>query len=133
MTTIESKQLELNATSEDLIAFVRNTDNLIDIFPKERIENWDSKKETCSFKIKGLVKITLDVNNVGADKIVFASGEGSPFDFTLSFLVIGNEKPTEGKLVFEGDMNPMLSMMATKPLTNFFNMIIENLQARYSS
>ena len=53
----------------------------------------------------------------------------APFDFTLECLL--NEKSiaeSEVQLAFNADLNPMLKMMALKPLTNFLNLLVKKLK-----
>jgi len=132
MTTISSEKRTLHATTSDVIDFIKNTDNLIEVFPTDRIEDWKSNTVDCSFKIKGLARISLKLDHNDDAIVRFSSGEESPFPFTLTLHTSPEGDNTNAQLVFEGDMNPMLSMMAKKPLTNFFNMVIDNAAAYYN-
>jgi hypothetical protein len=50
----------------------------------------------------------------------------APFDFTLFCNieeVTGAENQSKVQLAFDADLNPMMKMIASKPLTNFLNLL----------
>ena len=51
-----------------------------------------------------------------------------PFSFKMDILIndSGNDK-SDVYIEFEGDINPFMKMMVEKPLTNFFNMLVDRL------
>jgi hypothetical protein len=57
------------------------------------------------------------------DLINIKSGAKSPFPFTLAIHLLKNENEIEVYNVFNGNMNPMLRMMAEPALKNLFNYI----------
>lgn len=96
--------------------------------PEDRVENWTSTTDTCSFQIKGLARIGMRIAERNEPSLIHIVSDGkNPFDFTLNIHLDGQEAQTEGHFVFDGQMNPFMKMMVEKPLTNFFNMLADKL------
>ena len=92
----------------------------------EQVEDWVSTEQDCSFSIKGLASLGMELREKMPDKqITFVRKGKAPFDFTLfcNMTETGPEQ-TELQLVFDADMNPFLKMMAEKPLTSFLNILV---------
>lgn len=128
MAKISGKKVIVNAQAKEVFTFLANLNNLEKLMPEGKIENWNSTEETCSFGIKGLAKIGMKVDSLNEPSNVHIVSHGSnPFDFTLDVHINESGDQTEAQLVFDGNMNPFMKMMAEKPLTNFFNMLADKL------
>ena len=67
------------------------------------------------------------------NKLIHIVSNGkNPFDFTLDIHLKEQDSVTESQLVFEGKMNAFMKMMAEKPLTNFFNLLADNLTTHFA-
>jgi hypothetical protein len=60
-----------------------------------------------------------------------ASASNKPFSFTLSSIIAPEGDQSQVKLVFDGDVNPFLKMMIEKPLSNFFNLLLDGLEKKF--
>ena len=110
--------------------FLNDMHNFRQIMP-EQIEDWGADEKSCSFFIKNLGKLGMMKGEVvDMQQFEFPSSESSKVNFTLYFHFqnIGNGK-SEGFFELKADMNPMIEMMARRPLTNFVNILTENFQA----
>lgn len=129
MTTIKSKVVTVNQSPEEVFTFLRNLNNLEKLMPEDRVKDWNSDENQCSFQIKGLAKIGMTYNSeVANEHLKFVSSSDKPFPFTLNIFMKENGDKSDCNIVFEGEMNAMLSMMAKTPLTNFFNMLADKLK-----
>lgn len=129
MAKLESKKLEINSTAAEIYTFLSDLNNLEQLMPSEKIEGWKSTEEECSFNIKGLSKIGMKRAGGNANSLINLVSEGkNPFDFTLDIHIEENGSTAFGQIKFEGKMNPFIKAMVEKPLTNFFNMLVEKLQ-----
>jgi len=129
MTTIESSKVEINKSAENLFNYLSNFNNFKHLMPPQ-VDNWSSTEDECSFTIKGMATIGMKiVEKTPFSYIKIVSNGKVPFDFILhtKLDVISPEK-TNGQLVFEAELNPMIKMMVEKPLTNFFNMLAEKIK-----
>jgi hypothetical protein len=131
MKKIESKKLVINNSQEKIYHFLSNFNNFGKLMP-EQIINWQSTETTCSFTIKGMTDLSMQIKEKMPFHTILISSFGkTPFEFELkcSFENMG-AKLTESQLIFFADLNPMLSMMASKPLENFVNMLNERLKLK---
>lgn len=130
---IESKKIVVNEEAEHVFAYLHDLNNLESLMPEDKIENWESSEETCSFRIKGMTAIGM--KRTGAteySEIQIVSEGKNPFTFTWNLYVEAGEGNCMYHSVFDADANPMIKMMAETPLTNFFNILAENLRARFN-
>jgi carbon monoxide dehydrogenase subunit G len=129
MTRIESDKTDVNKSKEEVFNFLCNFNNFEKLMP-EQVTNWQSTEEECSFTISGMATLGMKmVEKRPSDYIKVERNGKAPFDFTLECLL--KEKTTaqsEVQLAFNADLNPMLKMMAVKPLTNFLNLLVQRLK-----
>ncbi len=129
MKQIESEKLSINCSQEKIYQFLSNFNNFGKLMP-EQIINWQSTETNCSFTIKGMTDLSMQIKERIPNHTILISSFGKvPFDFELKcfFEDIGNQQ-TKSQLIFLADLNPMLSMMASKPLQNFVNMLNTKLK-----
>ncbi len=129
MKHIESEKLIINCKQDKIFTFLSNFNNFGKLMP-EQIINWQSTEDSCSFTIKGMTDLSMKIKEKHAFHNILITSFGKvPFDFELkcSFEDLGNFQ-TQSQLIFIADLNPMLSMMASKPLQNFVNMLNDKLK-----
>ncbi|NND93354.1 MAG: hypothetical protein HKN45_00700 [Flavobacteriales bacterium] len=132
MTIIESKKVQLDAKPEVVVNYAKDLNNFQFLLPKDRISDFESDGKSCSFKIQGLSKIGLTVEEVKEDLIVLRSTE-SPFSFSIDVHI--DEQNGGGVEAYQKvnlDLNPMMKMMVEKPLRNLFDHIADRLRAELS-
>ncbi len=134
MSAIESKKVDVKASREVVFSFLTDLNNFIELLPKDKISDWKSDTQSCSFKVQGGYKIGLIMGSVEPhSKIILNSSSDSPFKFVLNIILQESATGTLGWQVCEADLNPFLRMMVEKPLKNLFDHIADKLQARYSA
>ncbi len=122
-TKIESKHVEINKSVQTVFDFMKDFNNIKQLLPQDKISDWNSDFDQCSFKIQNAAVIPLVKDSVvEPNTIHIVSGEKTPFPFTLkvTFNELEADK-TEAFLNFDGEINAFLKMMVVKPLTNLFN------------
>lgn len=128
-TKIESNKVLINASPKEVFDFIADFNNIIQLLPQDKISDWKSTTDDCSFKIQNAAIIPLVKSSVEEPgKINIVSGEKSPFPFTLKVTISASDGGTEAFLNFEGEINPFLKMMVVTPLTNLFNYMANRLQ-----
>ncbi|MDB9775028.1 hypothetical protein OAB47_02215 [Vicingaceae bacterium] len=114
------------ANSQDAVyTFLADLNNLEQLMPEGKIENWKSDVDSCQFGIKGMATIGLKViDRKQTNEINIESFGKAPFKFKLNIHIEEvDANNAQAKMIFDGDVNPFMKMMVEKPLTNFFNML----------
>jgi carbon monoxide dehydrogenase subunit G len=128
MTRIESDKVVVNKTMTEVYAFLSDFNNYERLMP-EQVTDWTSTADECSFTIKGMATLGMKMKEkIPHSKIVIEKNGKAPFDFFLTAVLSGENANCEAQLFFDADLNPMLKMMAVRPLTNFLNMIASRLK-----
>lgn len=129
-TKIESAHVEINKSTQFVFDFVKDFNNIKQLLPQDKISDWRSDFDQCSFKIQNAAIIPLVKESViEPTTINIVSGEKTPFPFTLviTFKELETDK-TEVYLNFDGEINAFLKMMVMKPLTSLFNYMADELK-----
>jgi carbon monoxide dehydrogenase subunit G len=134
MTTIESEAVTVRAPRAEVFAFLSDMNNIRHLLPADRISDWKSDTDQCSFKVQNAYTITLvkDGSTPG-ESIKWVSGKGAPFEFDLVATLSDVETATRGQLVCNARINPFLEMMVKSPLKNLFDYMAKQLQKRYEA
>ncbi len=129
MTTIESNKIEIDNSAENVFNYLSNFNNFQRLMP-DQVTNWSSSETECSFTINGMATIGMKIiEKTPNSHIKIASNGKVPFNFILhTNLTSVSPDKTNGQLVFEAELNPMIKMMVEKPLTNFFNLLAEKMK-----
>lgn len=128
MTRLESEIVTVNKTPKEVFEFLSDFNNYQKLMP-DQVTDWKSTTDDCVFTIKGMATLGMKMKEKIPDSSIIIERNGkAPFDFILSCKINGKETQSEAQLFFDADLNPMLKMMASKPLTNFLNLIAAKLK-----
>lgn len=133
MVKFTADTLAFSAGKNEFAGFFGDIDHLRLIMPAE-VEQWKSEKDRCSFFIKNLGTLSIEKGFVNPEsEYEFISTADSKVDFTLVFRF---QKATEGHFnaffEIQTDVNALVEMMVKRPLTNFVNMLTQNLKTHLS-
>lgn len=122
-----SEKLESQHHVKDLYKKISDFNQLSKLMP-EQIINWQCDDDTCSFTISGMADISMRYKvRVSPDKVIVAS-EKAPFDFEI--IITLEEVDVTGstlcQTILSADLNPMLSMLASRPLKH----LVETINSR---
>jgi carbon monoxide dehydrogenase subunit G len=130
---IKSRIGHINKSDQDVFDFLNDLNNYRELFPDDKISDWKSDKDSCSFKIKGAASIGfIKKSTVPFSEINLISDDKSPIEFGLNIFLTPAEGKTEGRLEFESNVNPFLRMMIEKPLKNLFGLMIDNMEKKFN-
>lgn len=131
MTKIESDIVETNKSAEKLFIFLTDFNNFKSLLPEDKISDFQSTHDTCSFAVKNMPTIGMKIiGKTPNTTINIVSHQGKiPFEFTLlvKLTPIGDTN-SKVQMIFEADMNMMIRMMVEKPLTNLFNILVHKVK-----
>jgi carbon monoxide dehydrogenase subunit G len=130
---INSEKVQVQADSETVFKFLKDSNNIHELLPKENISDWKADTNSCSFKVQGGVIISLiQDGDEPFSKVFMKSGEKSPFPFRLTIHIESQKDHTAGHIEFDGEVNMFLKMMVEKPLTNLFNYMSNKLMEQFA-
>ena len=129
MTILESKKTLIKNSPENIYAFMSDFNNFEKLMP-EQVTNWKSTEDTCSFTISGMADLSMKIaEKVQSEYIKYEASVKNPFDYFLENKnIAADNNQCISQLIFHANLNPMLKMMASKPLQNFVNMLVEKLK-----
>jgi hypothetical protein len=124
---LESPTKVVNKSAEEVYQFLMNIENFETLMP----ENTKFEKISDTrflFALKGMPEIVLDLKEgVPHSKVILgAASDKLPFTLTADITQLEDTK-SEVQLLFEGDFNPMMSMMIKGPITKFIQTLSSNM------
>jgi carbon monoxide dehydrogenase subunit G len=124
---IEGKPATINNDIQSVYDFLTDFNNYQSLMP-DQITNWKSDKESCSFTIQGMADIKLVFSEKISPSSIKLVPEGKvPFSFSLILNLEENGVDTVGKVIVDANLNPMMAMMAKRPLENLVNVMAGNI------
>jgi hypothetical protein len=130
LSYFESRTGKLTCSAEEIFDFVTDIRNFEQFIPKGNINNWKADKESCSFNVSmlGTVSVRL-AEKEKCNKVVFMGDALKKNDFSLTLDISDNlNKTADVKVKLSADLNPMMKMMATKPIGQFLEMLINEME-----
>jgi len=130
LSRFESRTGNLSSTAEECFAFVSDIRNFERFIPQESISNWQSDRESCSFSVSMLGTVSIRIaQKEEYCKVIFKGDALKKNDFELVLHILDNiNKLADVMVVLNADLNPMLKMMAAKPIAQFLEMLIKEME-----
>ena len=130
MTQYESRVGTIQSSEEKVYRFLSDFNNFGEFIPKDQVQDWKSEKDKCSFTIGGIGGVGLEIVERKPNNLIKMTGNGmAQVDFFMRIqLKEVAENDTRVKLTLKADLNPMIQMMASKPLKNFLNMMVDYME-----
>ena len=114
-------------SDKDLFEYIGDMNNMPPILP-EQVVNVTADCENLAFTIQGMGSIALRVNQREPNKFIQLVPEGKvPFQFALNIYIRGGEQ-SECYFEIDAQLNPLMQMMASRPLQNLVNMMAEKVE-----
>lgn len=132
MTTIESQQVDIRTSPQEVFDFLADLNNLKELLPQDKISEWQSTEDSCSFKVMGAYTIGLEKDSwEEPERLLLKSSDSAPFPFTLDIDIKPNGEFTRAGMKSQVDVNPFMKMMVQKPLQNLFDHIANQLKVKF--
>jgi carbon monoxide dehydrogenase subunit G len=129
-TKIESRIGRVQSSAERIYSFISNFNNFKQFIPADKVQDFESTEDTCRFSVTGIGKVGLRIIERDPFKTIKITGDGmanQTFIFWIQ-LMQKEENDTRMKLTIKAELNPMLKMMAQKPLQNFLDKLIDAME-----
>ncbi|MGD2034327.1 MAG: SRPBCC family protein [Bacteroidales bacterium] len=126
---LESKIGKIVNTDEQVYNFLTDFNNFKNLIPEDKISDWESDEDSCSFSVNPIGKTGIKIVEKEPFKLIkLASLEEDKYNFTFWVqLKMVEENDTRIKLTLKADLNPMIQMMAKKPLQEFLDKLVDQL------
>lgn len=124
----------INSDQKTVFEFLSDFNNFEKLMP-EQVSDWKSDKESCTFTIQGMTTITLTYASKQANHTIEIKPVGkTPVSFSLLMKLFESEKDitkTTSIVEIDADLNPMMAMIARRPLENLVNVMAEKLNEAF--
>ncbi|HEX7494734.1 MAG TPA: hypothetical protein VF346_10975 [Bacteroidales bacterium] len=130
LSYFESRSGNLSCNPEEAFSFVTDIRNFERFIPKGVINNWTAEKESCSFGMSMLGTVTVRLSEKEKyTKVVYTGDALKENDFSLVLFISDKvENHAEVKISLSADLNPMIKMMVAKPISQFLEMLIREME-----
>ena len=114
-------------SEKELFEYIGDMNNMPSVLP-EQVVNVTADYDNLSFTIQGMGSVALRVNKREPNKFIQLVPEGKvPFQFALNIYIRGGEQ-SECYFEIDAQLNPLMQMMASRPLQNLVNMMAEKVE-----
>ena len=130
ISVFESRTGTLSCTSGEVYNFVTDIRNFGQFIPDGTITHWQAERDSCSFTVSvvGVIKVRLAVKEP-CSRVVFKGDAMKINDFSLTLNIIsGKSNSADVKILLEAELNSMLRMLATKPIIQFLEVLIGEME-----
>ena len=130
LSYFESRTGKLSCNAEEVFAFVTDIRNFERFIPEGTISDWNSKKESCSFSVSMLGTVSVRLSEKEEFKKVIFTGDAlKKNDFSVTLDISDNAlSPADVRVFLSADLNPMMKMIAAKPIGQFLEMLINEME-----
>lgn len=131
LSYFESRSGQLSCNAEEVFNFVTDLRNFERFAPDGTINNWKAEREFCSFNVSMVGSVTVRLaEKEEYNKVVYSGDALKKNDFLLTLHISENEKnPVDVKIQLSADLNPIMKMMAAKPIAQFLDMLINEMES----
>jgi carbon monoxide dehydrogenase subunit G len=123
----ESRVGKVNTNEAIIYQFVSDFNNLKQFVPADKVNDFESDTDSCHFSVPNLGKVGLRIVERQPTNTIKVSGDGmgnQQFNLWVQLKQVA-ENDTRIKLTIKADLNPMLKMMAAKPIQQFLDKLVD--------
>lgn len=127
---IESRIGKIQTNQERIYGLISDFSHLGNYVPQEQVKDFKSDSDSCSFTLDKMGQFGMKIIDREPSKTVkIANDDSVPFQFNLWIqLKEVNDSDTRVKVTLKAELNPMLKMVAKKPLTQFVETLVDRLE-----
>lgn len=116
-------------SEKELFEYIGDMNNMPPILP-EQVVDIKADNDNLAFTIQGMGSVALRVKEREPNKLIQLVPEGKvPFQFVLNVHIRNNEQQTECCFEIDASLNPLMQMMASRPLQNLVNMMADKVES----
>lgn len=126
---LESPKKNINKSAKELFELFSDVQNFEKLMPSS-VEKFEADNNSFVFALKGMPEIRLVLKETTPNHTIVlgaASSKLPPFNLTAKIDELSSEQSAV-QFFFDGDFNPMISMMLKGPLTKFIESLSNSLE-----
>lgn len=127
---LESKIGKKATKDEQIYNFLTNFDNFKSLVPQDKVQDWSSDENSCSFSVPPIGKTGFQIVDKEPSKLIKLTSIGQTqysFQFWIQLKALSDNE-TAIKLTMDADINPMMAAMAKGPLKKFLDTLVDRLE-----
>lgn len=130
ISSYESRIARIFSSDKEVFNFISDIRNFERFVRNDIITDWQADKRSCNFRVPTLGNINLYVTDTKPDsRIAFSGTILNSNPFSLYFLISGiSDNSAEVKVTLDADLNPVLKMMAEKPICQFLETLVNEME-----
>ena len=130
LSRFESRSASVSCAGEKFYRFITDIRNFGRFIPAEVIKNWEADQTSCRFVLSGLGEMKLSIAGREPYSLVKFGGNAlNTVDFVLSSVISDhNSGKANVILVMEAHLNPIMKMVASGPIENFLETLVEEME-----
>jgi carbon monoxide dehydrogenase subunit G len=128
---IESRVGKSSSSDQEIYTFITNFNNFKDLLPEDKVSDWESTEEECSFRVDPVGRTGLRIIEKEPYKLVKMASDPilSSHQFTIWVqLKQMTEGDTRVKITIEPRVNMMVLSMVRGPLKNFADGLVDKIE-----
>lgn len=126
----ESRTGRVKCSGSEVFGFVSDLRNFEQFVPAEAVKNWKAEAGSCSFDVPmpGTVSVRI-AEKIPYSKVAYRGDALKKEDFLITLNISQHgENEAEVKVSLDADLNPMLKMIASKPINQFLDVLIVEME-----
>ena len=122
---IQSQYVDNSKSEQEFFAIVSDMRNISALLPEQAI-NVNADEDNLAFTVQGMGSIALRVSQRITYSLVQLVPVGKvPFPFVLNIKIAGLGNNCRVMFEIDAELNPLMAMMAKRPLQNLVDMMAE--------
>lgn len=130
MSKIESRIGIIKDSEERIYTFLSDFNNFKNMVPADRVKNWESTQDSCTFTVEGIGPVGLRILEKEPNNLIKITSDGKkPVPFTIWIQIKElAEKDSRIKITADVDVNPLMAAMVKGPLKSFVDTLIDQAE-----
>ncbi|MGE5420071.1 MAG: hypothetical protein ACM3UT_07780 [Chloroflexota bacterium] len=126
----ESRSGKPDCTPEEIFDFVTDIRNFQRLIPSGTVADWNASKDHCSFRVPRVGNVSLRLVSQERPGLVAYKGTAlNDNDFEIVVHIRKNTiEKADVKIALNAELNPMMKMIASKPIGQFLEMLVDRME-----
>ncbi|MDO5655474.1 MAG: hypothetical protein Q4G27_04980 [Flavobacteriaceae bacterium] len=125
----ESKKVQMPIPQQAAYEYLSDLNNYQNLMPDNAEFSVHESGNGFFVQLKGMPKVGLKLKETQAPDFILFESPNDAFNYEMKVIISAvDDNASEAFIQFDGKFNPMVEMMAKKPLTTFIETIADKLE-----